>query len=66
MTSQHPAVFRGAGGKSRQTSGVVRSCEVMPSNLQPHSASAVPGGHRLVKQSSRDSNDGSVSSEGSK
>lgn len=47
------------GGKRTTTSGVQRSCEVMPTLPAP--------GGRLVKHSSRDSNDGSVSSnEGSK
>ena len=44
--------------KRQTTSGVQRSTEVMP--ILPSS------GGRLVKQGSRDSNDGSVSSEGSK
>ena len=53
-TKTYPAMLRGVGGKRQQTSGVVRSCEVMP-NLP------APGG-RLAKQSSQES----VSSEGSK
>lgn len=65
ITSLNSAVFRatGTGGKPRSTSGVQRSCEVMPD--LPASGPAASG-RKLVKQSSRDSNDGSVSSEGSK
>ena len=43
------------GGRRTLTSGVQRSTEVMP-----------PNNPRLTKQGSKDSNDGSVSSEGSK
>ena len=43
------------GGRRTLTSGVQRSTEVMPANNP-----------RLTKQGSKDSNDGSVSSEGSK
>ena len=50
------AVFRGGGAKRPLSSGVQRSCEVMPDLPR----------NRLVKQGSRESNDGSVSSEGSK
>lgn len=46
--------FRG-GGRRSLSSGVQRSTEVMPA-INP----------RLTKQSSKESNDGSVSSEGSK
>ena len=56
VISPLPAVFRGGGNKRPLSSGVQRSCEVMPDLPR----------NRLVKQGSRESNDGSVSSEGSK
>jgi len=43
------------GGRVGRTSGVQRSSEVMPTNNP-----------RLAKQNSKESNDGSLSSEGSK
>jgi hypothetical protein len=53
-----PADWLRGGRRAAATSGVQRSCEVLPA--------AVLQQHKLVKQSSKDSNDGSVSSEGSK